>query len=664
MCIKNMSLAKVLLSYCLVLVLVSCAESGTPGQIVPDESGTPGQIMPDEIVPPEIFTSFEITDPTPGSDNFFGGQVIILGNGNIIVSDHNDSSLASKNGAVHLFDPSEQTLLGSVYGDNDGDRLGFSSGLNPITVLANNNYIVSSRFDDIGGIVDTASVRLISGETGMQIGAALAGDNVDDGFGLSKVIALADGNYVLLVDRDDVGGITDAGSVRLMNGATGVQIGDVLFGDTTKDFRTSSSITALANNNYVVAAPKYDANGMSDVGSVRLMNGATGVQIGSTLVGDNNVDQLGSGITALPNSNYVVASTNDAVNGLNAAGSARLMNGIDATQIGTSLEGESPNDNIGQRVTALANNNYVVSSSRAIVSGISLAGSIQLMDGVTGEQINAPLAGENADDQLALGGVIALANNHYVVISYEDNVVDQGMLINEVGSVRLMNGSTGAQIDLVLGDQQGDQLGFSGVTALTNNNYVIRSERDEVNGDSSAGSVRLISGTTGKQIGTELVGDDFNDRLGNIDISPLTNGNYVVPAPKDDVNGINNAGSVRLMNGATGVQIGSLLGKVSLDFITPGITALANSNYVVILPFDDANGTADTGSVRLMNGATNVQIGDTILGTANGAGAGLSGGDLSSAFSVSSDTGNFYILAAPSWDNIEVDSGLVRLIAQ
>jgi len=62
-----------------------------------------------------------------------------------------------------------------------------------------------------------------------------------------------------------------------------------------------------------------------------------------------------------------------------------------------------------------------------------------------------------------------------------------------------------------------------------------------------------------------------------------------------------------------------------------------------------------------MNGGTGDQIGDTIFGTAND--AGISDGDLFGAVSFSSDTSEFYILAAPSWDDNGVDAGPVRLIA-
>ena len=140
-----------------------------------------------------------------------------------------------------------------------------------------------------------------------------------------------------------------------------------------------------------------------------------------------------------------------------------------------------------------------------------------------------------------------------------------------------------------------------------------------------------------------------------------------MPVP-DFLNGISKP-SVKLMSGTTGMQIGPALpGEATTSFVSNGsigfnntITALANNNYVVILPKDEVNGVVNTGSAQLMNGATGEQVGDSILG--NESSAGSTGGDLSNAFAVGSDDGSYYILAASLWDNNgAVDSGLVRIV--
>ena len=138
----------------------------------------------------------------------------------------------------------------------------------------------------------------------------------------------------------------DAGSVRLMNGATGAQIGPTLVGDSAAERLGSgcafsrSGVTALANGNYVVASPQSDEGGLVDAGSVRLIDGNNGQQIGAALVGDEASDFLGSGgVTALPNGNFVIASPLDDNGGLAEAGSVRLIDGETGAQIGNAVTG-------------------------------------------------------------------------------------------------------------------------------------------------------------------------------------------------------------------------------------------------------------------------------------------------------------------------------------
>ena len=121
---------------------------------------------------PTPITSFELLDPTPGTGDEFGREVVILANGNIVVSEPSDSSVAPYSGAVHLYDPLTQTLIASIYGDTENDYLGFSGirGVGSITALANNNFVIASGLDNEGGIIGAGSVRLMDGASGIQIG--------------------------------------------------------------------------------------------------------------------------------------------------------------------------------------------------------------------------------------------------------------------------------------------------------------------------------------------------------------------------------------------------------------------------------------------------------------------------------------------------------------
>ena len=596
----------------------------------------------------------ELLDPTPGASDEFGSIVVQLSNGNIVVSDPNDSSIAANNGAVHLYSPFSTTPIASIYGDVAGDQL----GNNGITALGNNNYVVVSSNDDEGGIVDAGSVRLVDGSTGIQIGAELVGDMANDRLGNGGVAALGNNNYVIASPFDDEGGITNAGSVRLANGTTGAQIGAALVGDVTNDQLSGNGITALGNNNYVIASRNDDEGGILQAGSVRLVDGGTGVPIGTALVGDVAFDQLGgSGITALSNNNYVIASGFDDEGGIVNSGSVRLVNGSTGVQIGTALVGDVASDRLGvSGTTALGNNNYVIASFDDDEGGVVDAGSVRLINGSTGVQIGAALVGDVADDQLGNNGITALSNNNYVIASPSD---DEGGIVDS-GSVRLVDGTTGTQIGAALiGDTASDQLGDGGVTALSNNNYIIVSPSDDEGGIVDAGSVRLANGSTGAQVATALVGDMTSDQLGLDSVTALGNNNYVIASSEDDEAGIVDAGSVRLADGNTGAQINAALtGDVAGDQLgLDSITVLNNNNYVIASASDDESGIVDAGSIRQVNGGTGEQVGASIVGASQD--------DMLNAGVTSSLSGNFYILSQPFADNGgQVDSGMVRIVVR
>ena len=180
---------------------------------------------------------------------------------------------------------------------------------------------------------------------------------------------------------------------------------------------------------------------------------------------------------------------------------------------------------------------------------------------------------------------------------------------------------------------------------------------DDVGGITDAGSLRLINGLTGVQIGGALAGDVANDNLGFGNIIALGNSNVVVTSVMDDENSIVDAGSVRLLSGVTGAQIGATIsGDVASDvFAAKGKDVLADHHCVIILPFDDHEGTMNAGSIRLLNSGNGTQIGNTIVGSAMG--------DMELATSARSASGDFYVLglAKTNRNNLS-DTGVVWLI--
>ena len=593
-------------------------------------------------------TSFELVDPNAAASNEFGSLTVILANGNIVVVSPLDDSGALNAGAVHLHNPFTKTVVASFYGDTANDNLGSSS----VTALGNNNFVIASPGDDVNSVVDAGSVMLINGATGAQIGSTIAGDNTSDYFGSKSITALGNNNFVIASPADDVNSVSNAGSVMLMNGATGAQIGSTIAGDNTSDYLGTSGITALGNNNFVIATRLDDVNSVSNAGSVMLMNGATGAQIGTTLAGDTASDQLGyNGITALGNNNFVIASYLDNVGGVVDAGSVMLINGATGAQIGSTFAGNAANDYLGRSsITALTNNNFVIASAYDD-AGHTNNGSVMLVSGTSGAQIGSTLAGNTGGDSLGFSAITALTNNNFVIAS---ELVDVGIAV-DTGSVMLVSGATGAQIGSTLvGNATNDLLGASGITALTNNNFVIASPFDDV-GVSDAGSVMLVNGATGALIAT-IVGDTASDQLGYSFITALTNNNFVIASENDNVGGITDAGSVMLINGATGAQIGSTLaGDTASDKLGfTGVVKLNNNHFVVASRYDNLDSVTDAGSIRQID-TTGSQV-KLIAGTTTD--------DMITVGISTTSAANFYVVRLLNFDKSSyANSGFATVVA-
>ncbi|WP_419811998.1 hypothetical protein [Bacterioplanoides sp.] len=632
--LKNKSLLVTALS-----IAISACGGSSGGGGGPEVSPNPEPLTPT--------TSLELLDPTPGAGDKFGSQVLQLPNGNIVVTDSGDSSVVEKNGAVHLYSPRSATPISSVYGDNGNDQIGRR------IALVGDNYVIASPNDTVDGIANAGSVRLMHGRTGEQL-AIVTGKTANAFLGSGGITQLTNGHLVVASPSTAVGNLSGVGSVQLLNGVTGEPIGEPLTGVAENDV-FGSDVYALPNNNYVIVSSSASNGALEDVGSVVLVDGETGRQIGTTLFGDQENDRLGrKKLAILKNGNYVITSPDDNLGDISRAGSVRLFNAITGEQIGSTFYGDQTDDLIGSNGTfTLDNGNYVVASANDNEKGVSYAGSVRLFDGETGAAIGSPIVGDANNDQIG-GDITVLPGGNYVIASASDN--ENGL--EDVGSVRLINGETGQPIGQPLaGDNIGDSLGSRGVRVLNNGNYVVASHLDDENSVTDSGSVRLINGRTGEQIGEAFVGDNQDDRIGFTGVAAFSNNNYLVSSQTDTVNGVTFAGSVQLFNGATGETIGTLkAGESATDQLgRSGIVELNSGNYVVISFFDNENGIEDAGSVRLFSATSGEQIGDAIVGEAQF--------DMFIAVAQQGVGGDYYILSQNGADKGGLeDSGRVRIV--
>src|SRR5439155_5386960 len=139
----------------------------------------------------------------------------------------------------------------------------------------------------------------------------------------------------------------------------------------------------------------------------------------------------------------------------------------------------------------------------------------------------------------------------------------------------------------------------------SNGNYVVTSlfwngKRGAATwGNGSIGTSGTVSAAN------SLVGSNPRDQVGFV--TPLSNGNYVVESP----NWNGGRGAATWGDGSTGIrstisEANSLVGSNPNDYVGGDITPLSNGNYVVRSPYRDGGYRSGRGAVTWGNGSTGV----------------------------------------------------------
>ena len=398
----------------------------------------------------------------------------------------------------------------SLVGSTQDDRVGGVANLTQLA--NGNYLIQSDDWDgtapNVGAVTWCQGATGCSGVVSQA--NSLVGSTANDRIGLT-IVPLTNGNYVA-GSRDWDGAAVDVGAVRWCDGTTGcfgnLSPANSLVGSTTRD-AVGSVIAALSNGNYVVGSPEWTGTA-ARVGAVTWCSGVSGcagvVSAANSLTGSTLNDTVGNnGIAALSNGNYVVASffwDGSAAN----VGAVTWCNGTfgcnGAVSASNSLVGSSANDQVGRGVTALTNGNYVASSP--LWRGTARAiGAVTLCNGAAGctgpVSATESLVGSTQDDNIGNYSVTELTNGNYVVGS---NLWNGAM--PDVGALTWCSGMTGcpgmvvSAANSLVGSSPGD-FGSSSVTALDDANYVFRSDGwdDPVGSILDAGAVCYGDGAGG-----------------------------------------------------------------------------------------------------------------------------------------------------------------------
>lgn len=319
-----------------------------------------------------------------------------------------------------------------------------------------------------------------------------------------------------------------------------------------------------------------------------------------------------SQVTVLTNGNFVYSNYNHSEPGRKNCGIVQLYNGNTLALIST-LTGQRENDQIGQRVYALPNGNFVTSSEYCNSGNMLRVGAVTWVNGVTGLSGNVgainSLMGSSYMDQVGIGGVTVLANGNYVVGSYNwTNGTGTSL-----GAATWCNGTTGrvghvSTANSLFGAWGGDLMGVPGsIVPLTNGNYVVVTKNWDNGPISDAGAVTFCNGATGTSgilsTANSLVGANPNDQVGYGGVTPLANGNFVVSSPNWRNGPAATAGAATWVNGSTGLigevsTANSLVGTQANDQVGTVVTALTNGHYMV------GSSSWKNGAVQMAGAAT------------------------------------------------------------
>jgi Ca2+-binding RTX toxin-like protein len=552
--------------------------------------------------------------------------VVVLSNDNYVaISPSWDNGVTTNAGAV-TFGNGTSGISGAVSSTNS--LVGTSShdlvGSNSVTPLTNGRYLVSSPLWSNGGAADAGAVTYSGGSRGISgtvsSSNSLVGTQSNDNVGLLGVTLLTNDNYVVSspfwdsATAENVGAVTFGAAAFGVTGA--VSSANSLVGATADDRvgenTNSTGIVALANGNFIAISSSWDNGGTSNVGAVTFGNGTAGVtgavSARNSLVGTSRDDFVGSGgATPLNNGNYVISSPDwDNGNTFNV-GAVTFGNGVTgvsgAVGAANSFVGTTAADRVGddvfgtfRSVTALRNGNYVIVSLGWDNGAIVNAGAVTFGNGITGStgrvsDFNS-LIGSAVNDRVGNGGITELSNGNYVVRSpaWDNNAAV------DAGAVTFGNGTYGISGQLTTQNSVIGTVANTGLRSVvldsTNDSFISRFEEE------AGGIVR---------VGSQSSGFGFNLSL------PPGGGQYEVLRDSSDLVIRNVSGSELFRNTAAAVPVLSVVGSEGADVI-----AVLNTGTAVDIPIefsgmggdDEFDGQLGEGPMTLFGG----DGGDTLTG--------------------------------------------------
>ncbi len=372
-------------------------------------------------------------------DQIGSDGVVVLANGSYAVASSSwDTGGKANVGAVTWCPATGCTGAVSVANSLIGHAANDLTGFGGVTALSNGNYVVASPNWANVAAASAGAVTRCSGSVGcsgvISPTTSLVGSATSDLVGSGGVVAVGNGAYAVVSPNWNAGGPADAGAVTWCPaaGCGGLVVSSTnsLVGGDAGDKVGIGGVVALGSGRYAVASPLWIKSGHANVGAVTWCpaSGCAGTlapasslvgSIADDLVGVGGIVPLGAGAYAVASPNWDAGVANDvgAVTWCPAGGCL----GIAVTST-NSLVGTASNDLVSLGgVAATGNGSYAVASPNWAKGGTAAAGAATLCPalGCGGLAVSASnsLMGTVASDQVGSGGIVALTNGDYLVIS-------------------------------------------------------------------------------------------------------------------------------------------------------------------------------------------------------------------------------------------------------
>lgn len=275
---------------------------------------------------------------------------------------------------------------GEAAGDNSGEAIAISASGLVLAVGATNND---------GNASNAGHVRLFeyAGGNWVQMGYDIDGNTFVDNLG--KSVALSDDGHIVAVGAPytDVNG-NYSGEVKVFHytGSFWLQMGSTILGDAAYDHFGHSVSLSADGITLAIGAPNNDGiSGGTSPGQIKIYSftGSDWVLKGDPIYGEADYDRWGSALSLSDNGN-ILAGTAIYNNGAgNDAGHARLFEyiGGDWLQIGSDINGDAAQDNLGISVSLSANGEIVSVGAPFHGAGTSFAGRTKVFQNMGGNWV-------------------------------------------------------------------------------------------------------------------------------------------------------------------------------------------------------------------------------------------------------------------------------------